>query len=129
MKYLFCLSLIFFVCCQSLKPEQTAVEPEPEIISLLGVKFFAPTEANSKLDSNLAVARKNFETDPSEENYIWLGRRTAYLTHYNEAIKIFSEGIDNRLSIQLILLLASFGVTVRANRLIIGFTGTEKEIT
>jgi tetratricopeptide (TPR) repeat protein len=94
MKYLFCFSFILFFGCQNTKQEQTAVEPEPEIISLLGVKFYASTKADSKMDSNLTVARKNFETDPSEENYIWLGRRTAYLTRYNEAIKIFSEGIE-----------------------------------
>lgn len=94
MKHLFCLSLILFVCCQSPKREQTAAKPEPEIVSLLGVKFFAPTDAGPKMDSNLTVARKNFEANPSEENYIWLGRRTAYLTRYNEAIKIFSEGIE-----------------------------------
>ena len=94
MRILFCLSVLLFVCCQSPKQEQTLTEATPEIISLLGVKFFAPTNANLKLDSNLVVARKNFETDPSEENYIWLGRRTAYLTRYNEAINIFSDGIE-----------------------------------
>lgn len=67
---------------------------EPEIYSLLGEEYFAPTEVNPKLDSNLSVARKNFEADPSEENYIWLGRRTAYLTRYNEAIEIFNQGIE-----------------------------------
>jgi tetratricopeptide (TPR) repeat protein len=67
---------------------------EPEVYSLLGEEFFAPTDVNPKLDSNLAVARKKFETDPSEENYIWLGRRTAYLSRYNEAIEIFNQGIE-----------------------------------
>ena len=93
MKNLFCLSLILFVCCQSPTSEQTLSEPEPEIVSLLGAKFFAPTDVNPKLNSNLAIALKNFEGNPSEENYIWLGRRTAYLMRYNEAIKIFSDGI------------------------------------
>ena len=94
MKHLFCLSLILFVSCQNSKQEQTLAGPEPEIISLLGKEFFAPTDADPKMDSNLQVARKNFELDPSEENYIWLGRRTAYLTRYNEAVKIFSDGIE-----------------------------------
>lgn len=80
--------------CEAPKSDSTAAEPEPEVISLLGKKYFAPTEVNPKLDSNLAVARKNFDADPSEENYIWLGRRTAYLTRYNEAVGIFSEGIE-----------------------------------
>ena len=94
MKNLLSLFLVLFGCCQSPTSKQSNVEPEPEIVSLLGAKFYAPSGANLKLDSNLSVARRNFETDPSEENYIWLGRRTAYLTQYNEAIKIFSEGIE-----------------------------------
>lgn len=72
--------------------EETAAEPE--VYSLLGEEYFAPTTVNPKLDSNLAIAKKNFEADPSEENYIWLGRRTAYLTRYNEAIEIFNDGIE-----------------------------------
>ena len=94
MKNLVCLSLLLFVSCQPPKPEQSLAEATPEIVSLLGVHYFAPANVNPKLDSNLAVALKNFQTDPSEENYIWLGRRTAYLTRYNEAIKIFSDGIE-----------------------------------
>ncbi len=83
------LAIIVFSCTS-----QTEDIPEPEVYSLLGLEYFAPSESNPKLDSNLSVARKNFEVDPSEENYIWLGRRTAYLTHYNEAIEIFTEGIE-----------------------------------
>ncbi len=67
------------------------------LTGLDGKEYLEPTrspEAQSKLDSALAVAKKNFEADPSEENYILLGRREAYLFHYNEAIKIFSEGLD-----------------------------------
>ncbi len=83
--------LLLLIGCTSNNNEITS---EPEAYSLLGLEYFAPIEVNSKLDSNLAVARNNFEADPSEENYIWLGRRTAYLTRYNEAIEIFNEGIE-----------------------------------
>ena len=79
--------------CVVNNPEEAAAEAA-EVYSLLGLEYYAPTEPNPKLDSNLAVAKKNFELDSSEDNYIWLGRRTAYLTRYNEAINIFSEGID-----------------------------------
>jgi len=85
------LILIAFGCSNN--SEQAEYE-EPEIYSLLGVEYFAPEEVNPKLESNLTEARNNFEADPSEENYIWLGRRTAYLTRYNEAIEIFNEGIE-----------------------------------
>ncbi len=91
MKIIIPAILLILSGCSSNTEEIAA---EPEIYSLLGDEFFAPSEVNPKLDSNLAVARKNFDANQSEENYIWLGRRTAYLTRYNEAIDIFSEGID-----------------------------------
>ncbi len=91
MKFIIPAILLILSGCGSNTDEIAA---EPEVYSLLGDEFFAPTVANLKLDSNQAVARKNFDASQSEENYIWLGRRTAYLTRYNEAIDIFSEGID-----------------------------------
>lgn len=51
--------------------------------------------AKAKKDSNLAVAKANFDRDPDdEENIIWLGRRIAYFTRYKEAIDVFTEGIN-----------------------------------
>lgn len=91
MKFIIPAILLILIGCSSSTEEMAA---EPEVYSLLGEEYFAPTEANPKLDSNLALAREKFEADPSEDNYIWLGRRTAYLSRYNEAIDIFSEGID-----------------------------------
>lgn len=91
MKFIIPAILLILSGCSSNTEEIAA---EPEVYSLLGDEFFAPAELNPKLDSNLAVASKNFDANQSEENYIWLGRRTAYLTRYNEAIDIFSEGID-----------------------------------
>lgn len=93
MKKIFLLLNVLALTCCTNNPEQALAEA-PEVYSLLGLEYFAPEPANPKLDSNLVVARKNFEADPSEENYIWLGRRTAYLTRYNEAIQIFSDGLE-----------------------------------
>jgi len=89
---IFLVALAAFACKEN-NPEQAAAEAA-EVYSLLGLEYYAPTEANPKLDSNLAVAQKNFDADPSEENYIWLGRRLAYKTKYNQAIEIFTEGIE-----------------------------------
>jgi tetratricopeptide (TPR) repeat protein len=94
MKLTYTCILGVFIGCTTPKPEAIE-EKKPEIISLLGIEYFAPISPNPKLDSNLLIAQENFDSEPSEENYIWLGRRTAYLTRYNEAIKIFSEGIEN----------------------------------
>ncbi|HZY78212.1 MAG TPA: tetratricopeptide repeat protein [Cyclobacteriaceae bacterium] len=66
------------------------------VVSLLGANFTEPQrtpEAQARLDSNLQVAKKNFEADPSEDNYIWYGRRTAYLMRLDDAIDIYTEGL------------------------------------
>ena len=69
MKFIIPAILLILSGCSSNTEEIAA---EPEIYSLLGDEFFAPSEVNPKLDSNLAVARKNFDANQSEENYIWL---------------------------------------------------------
>ena len=69
----------------------------PVAISLLGKSYFEPersVEAQAKLDSNLAVARTNWMSDPSEDSYIWYGRRLGYLSRFQEAIDIFTQGIE-----------------------------------
>lgn len=65
-------------------------------MSLLGKTFFEPersAKVQARLDSNLEVAKTNWEKDPSEENYIWYGRRLAYLSRFEEAVDVFTEGI------------------------------------
>jgi len=94
MKKIFILSLIAFACTTS---EKESNQPTPVLTGLDGKQYFEPERsatAQSRLDSNLNVAKKNFKADPSEDNYIWLGRREGYLYHYNEAIKILSEGLE-----------------------------------
>lgn len=96
MRCLFLLILIVISSCAVEKKSETLNDEKP-VVGLDGRIFTFPelsVEARSKLDSNLAVARKNFEEDASEENYIWLGRRQAYLSEYSKAIETFSEGID-----------------------------------
>lgn len=93
MKIKYAFLFVVLTGCNTPKPDTTEIK-QPEIVSLLGVEYVAPTEANPKLDSNLAVAQRNFDTEPTEENFIWLGRRTAYLGRYNQAIQIFSQGIE-----------------------------------
>ncbi len=48
----------------------------------------------SKEDSNLLIAQRNFEQDSSEENYIWLGRRLGYLGQYDEAMAVYTQGLQ-----------------------------------
>lgn len=85
--------LVFVLLLGGCGPEKE----RPVVVSLLGKEYFEPKRepaAQAKLDSNLVVAKKNFEADPSEENYIWYGRRTGYLLRLDDAIKIFTEGLE-----------------------------------
>lgn len=66
-------------------------------LSLLGDSLKIPSRTEQQLTpltTNLEEAQANFEADPSEMNTIWLGRRYAYLSDYQKAIEIFSEGLE-----------------------------------
>jgi tetratricopeptide (TPR) repeat protein len=88
------LTSLLIIGCTEKKNENNL--PEEIILSLSGKEYTPPeftTTQKAKLDSNLQVALKNFEAFPSEENFIWYGRREAYLYNYQKAISIFSEGL------------------------------------
>ncbi len=81
--------------CQS--KIETASQAVPEVKSLNGKILLPPQDSpasKAKKDSLLAIARQDFEADPDNlQNIIWLGRRTAYLWNYQDAINIFTEGL------------------------------------
>jgi len=71
---------------------------EPETFNLFGKPLYMTPlrpeimESQTKLYSE---ALKNWETNPEDpDNIIWLGRRTAYMGRFREAIAIFSMGIE-----------------------------------
>ncbi|HEY5610601.1 MAG TPA: tetratricopeptide repeat protein, partial [Thermoanaerobaculia bacterium] len=78
----------------------TAPAPEPpaiEAISLFGKPLVAPplsVDVRREREAQLTAAHMAYEANPDDADAIvWLGRRTAYLGRYNNAIGIFSEGI------------------------------------
>ena len=75
-------------------PQETRT---PEATSLLGRPLVSPepsAERRAAMEKELAAARAEFDKNPAgADAAIWLGRRTAYLGRYREAIRIFSEGI------------------------------------
>lgn len=84
-------------CASRRAPEAPAGAPF-EAISLLGDTLrpapLAPA-TRARLEQQLADARAAAESDPaSADAAIWLGRRTAYLGRYNEAIAIFGRAIE-----------------------------------
>ncbi|HZI62281.1 MAG TPA: tetratricopeptide repeat protein [Pyrinomonadaceae bacterium] len=63
---------------------QTAREVSPQLSA----------EARSDFETKLNEARELYEKDRnSADRVIWLGRRTAYLGRYKEAIRVFTDGI------------------------------------
>jgi len=72
--------------------------PAPETLSLLGDTLVAPALPDStriRYERLLAQAQNDYDHDPNEiTNIIWLGRRTAYLGRFREAIAIYKRGID-----------------------------------
>ncbi len=72
-------------------------ERKPEATSLLGKPLYAaeqPAEARAKLEENLAAAKKEFDKDPANADAaIWVGRRTAYLGRFRDAIDVYSAAI------------------------------------
>jgi dipeptidyl aminopeptidase/acylaminoacyl peptidase len=75
------------------EPDAKAVEG----VSLLGDSLYRITPSGvalDKMESQLAVARAAIEHTPDNaDSLIWLGRRTAYLGRFNEAISIYTNGI------------------------------------
>lgn len=82
----FCLTLL--ILCGSTAFGQPCLDRAQEIAPSL------TRDARRELEAKLTAARKAFETDPSADNLIWLGRRTAYVGHYKQAIKLFTEGAE-----------------------------------
>jgi dipeptidyl aminopeptidase/acylaminoacyl peptidase len=82
-----------------LKPGSSPAKPvvAPEATSLLGRPLTPPAltaEREEKLETNLETATADFVRSPDDADaIIWLGRRTAYLGRFREAIDIFTRGL------------------------------------
>jgi tetratricopeptide (TPR) repeat protein len=74
-----------------------AVQSASQGTSLLGKPLVAPLvpeAARAKMEAQLAEARQVWKASPTDADaIIWLGRRTAYLSRFREAIDIFTDGI------------------------------------
>ena len=101
-RFLPIILLLFSPACisETANPRESSINPEDtgiEATSLFGKSLFRPElpeETRRMYQENLEIARKNLDSNPDDPSaLIWLGRRTAYLGHYGEAISIFSRGI------------------------------------
>ena len=89
MRKLAALLLLLAGCATSVIPSAVEAPPLPT----------APPpplsdETRTLFEKHLAEARATYEKNPNDADaIIWLGRRTAYLGRYAEAIDIFTEGV------------------------------------
>ena len=89
------IPLLLLSCKESL--ELPHAPSGVQAYSLLGDTLRTPQinpEVYDEYNANLLQAIMDYRIDPEEpEVIIWLGRRTAYLGEYREAVRIFTEGI------------------------------------
>ncbi len=65
-----------------------------QAVSLLGKALYKKTSVDAVHLENHAAALAQWQKDPHTlENWIWYGRRTAYLGDYQEAVNIFTRAI------------------------------------
>ena len=77
-------AVLLLASCAS-SPSTPLPTPPPPVMS---------DETRARHEQNLTAARAAYEASPNDAGaIIWLGRRTAYLGRYAEAIEIFGEGI------------------------------------
>jgi len=91
----------------SARPEQQSmnlsknghvIPPGAEAISIDGRPLFKIKPAEEKIaefEANFEKARVNYEKNPNDlESIIWYGRRLAYLGRFNDAIAIYTKGME-----------------------------------
>lgn len=80
------------------EPARAETSPPPQGQTLLGTPLREPDwspEVRARLEQDLAIARAQFEVAPErEDSFIWLGRRLGYLTRWEEAIEVFTRGLE-----------------------------------
>lgn len=83
---------------KELNTKDTHSKREYEAISLLGDTLYAielPEDQKMQYDSALQLAKLNYQHNPDNlQNIIWLGRQYAFSHQYQEAIKIYTTGIQ-----------------------------------
>jgi len=89
------IALIFLSSCKGEKKEEVATtEIQVDFRTPLGKEITLPEPSKKKLDK-YNTAKKDYEKNTDDvNNIIWYGRRTAYLGKYDDAIAIYSKGID-----------------------------------
>ena len=97
--FLLAAALCGVAACRTAPPlaATRALPDSAEAVSLLGEPLYAPqlsAGTRAAYERRLAEAKSAYDRAPLDaDSIIWLGRRTAYLSRYRDAIAIFTEGI------------------------------------
>ena len=94
--FTFCLASLY--SCKNADGKKMLDNSEPSAYSLMGDPLYPLGHSPAtyqKRDSLLRVAEMEYENDPLNlDNIIWYGRRLAYLDRYDDAIAIFTLGME-----------------------------------
>jgi len=89
--------VVSFISCSADRAELPELPEGAQAISFLGDTLMKPyihPEQMDEFDREFKEATETYRTDPEDpESIIWLGRRSAYLAEYRDAVRIFTEGI------------------------------------
>lgn len=88
-------SLSSLISLESCKIDSTRLKPKVQTVTLLGDTLYTSKSASEIALQNYRAAEIRYNNMPSNaDSIIWFGRRTAYLGKFQEAIKIYSIGIE-----------------------------------
>lgn len=88
-------SLSSLISLESCKIDSTRLKPNVQTVTLLGDTLYTSKSASEIALKNYREAEIRYNNMPSNaDSIIWFGRRTAYLGKFQEAIKIYSIGIE-----------------------------------
>lgn len=102
LKFLLTVLFISFIACSGCKHDKKEAQPiektkEDKPLSFttpLGKKY-SISEPSVTLRRQYEEAKRVYEVNSNDKDaIIWFGRRTAYLGHYNDAIAIYTMGIE-----------------------------------
>lgn len=97
-KYLWIVSYCALISCNqkhdSMETGSYPVQQDSLFTTPLG-KTYEITQPSERILAQYEEAKTTYEANPEDvDALIWYGRRTAYLGQYNQAIDIFSQGIE-----------------------------------
>ena len=95
LSFLIAATLLILSGCSKSDPDTTTQkEPEPAAYSLTGEALFSP-EPSRELLERYDVRREAYSVDHTNiDNIIWFGRFMAYIGDYEEAISIYTQGLE-----------------------------------